>query len=160
MKKGEISFTPYEENGYALFKENCSGCHKEPLFTDNSFRNNGQNLNKFKDLGLYGISQKKEDSLKFKVPTLRNIQLTYPYMHDGHIYSLFQAIDHYTGKIDTTRSDIDPLLKNKIRLTNRQRSELVYFLYTLTDSSFIRNPRFAPDKKPIVKKPHHSYEMN
>jgi cytochrome c peroxidase len=160
MKRGEIKFTPYEENGYKLFKQNCASCHQEPLFTDNSFRNNGRPLNKWKDVGLYGITQKSEDSLKFKVPTLRNIQLSFPYMHDGHIYSLFQAIDHYTGKIDTTRQDIDPVLKKKINLTNRERSELVFFLYTLTDSSFIKNPRLGPDKKPVIKNPHHAYDRN
>lgn len=160
MKRGEIVYTAYEENGYQIFKQHCSSCHQEPLFTDNSFRNNGQVLNKQNDVGLYGISQKSEDSLKFKVPTLRNIQLSFPYMHDGHIYSLFQAIDHYTQKIDTSRKDIDPVLRKKINLTNRQRSELVYFLYTLTDSSFVKNPRFAPDKKPVIKNPHHAYDRN
>jgi len=160
MKRGEVEFTSYESNGYQLYRQHCASCHQEPLFTDNSFRNNGQHLNKFNDVGLYGITQNREDSLKFKVPTLRNIQLSFPYMHDGHIYSLFQVIDHYTQKIDTSRKDIDPILTRKISLTNRERSELVYFLYTLTDSSFVKNPRFAPEKKTIVKNPHHAYDRN
>jgi cytochrome c peroxidase len=153
--RGEAQFTDYEARGYETFKKNCASCHKEPLFTDNSFRNNGQKLNRFEDIGLMKITQKKEDSLKFKVPTLRNIQLTFPYMHDGRIYSLFSVIDHYRKNIDTTRSDIDPSLRKKIQITDKDRIELVYFLYTLTDSSFIKNPRFAPDHRIILKNPHH-----
>lgn len=155
VMRGEDRFTDYEERGYGLFKTHCAGCHKEPLFTDNSFRNNGQQLNRFGDAGRMKITQKREDSLKFKVPTLRNIQLTFPYTHDGHVYSLFQVIDHYRSGIDTTRTDIDPLLRRKINMTNKDRIELVYFLYTLTDSTFIRNPRFAPDRKIVPKNPHH-----
>jgi cytochrome c peroxidase len=83
------------------------------------------------------------DSLKFKTPTLRNVQITYPYMHDGHIYSLSQAIDHYAQGIDTGMINLDPALRKKIVLTKKEKMELVYFLYTLTDSSFINNPRFA-----------------
>lgn len=155
VMRGEDRFTDYEERGYVLFKANCAGCHKEPLFTDNSFRNNGQKLNRFGDAGRMKITQKSEDSLQFKVPTLRNVQLTFPYTHDGHVYSLFQMIDHYRSGIDTTRTDIDPLLRRRINMTNKDRIELVYFLYTLTDSSFIRNPRFAPDRKIVPKNPHH-----
>lgn len=145
--RGEAKFTDYELRGYMIFKTNCGTCHKEPLFTDNSFRNNGQSLNKKNDIGLMDITNEKEDSLKFKVPTLRNIQLTFPYMHDGHIYSLFKVIDHYTSEIDTTQINIDNTLKRKINISAKEKYDLVYFLYTLTDSSFINNSRFAPNMK-------------
>ena len=87
VKKGEATFTPNEENGYSLFKNKCAGCHKEPLFTDNSFRNNGLPLNIYtNDIGRMKITGEKSDSLKFKVPSLRNIALTFPYMHDGVLH--------------------------------------------------------------------------
>ncbi len=144
--RGEAKFEPYEERGYALFKTNCASCHKEPLFTDNSFRNNGLTLNRFKDSGRQKITQLSADSLKFKVPSLRNVQVSFPYMHDGRFYSLQQVVDHYRSGIITTQPTLDTLLKNRLPFTNIQRTDLVYFLYTLTDSSFIKDPRFAPNK--------------
>ena len=83
VKRGETNFTDYEKRGYQVFKQNCSNCHQEPLFTDNSFRNNGLTLNRFNDVGRQSITNISADSLKFKVPTLRNTQLSCPYMHDG-----------------------------------------------------------------------------
>lgn len=160
VKAGTTVFTDYEARGYGIFRQHCSGCHAEPLFTDNNFRNNGISLNKYGDVGLMKTTGLAEDSLKFKVPTLRNIQLTFPYMHDGRQYSLFGVIDHYRTGIDTSRKDIDPLLQKKIVLSNKEKIDLVYFLYTLTDSSFIKNPRFAPERKIIVKNPHHPYMVN
>jgi len=157
VMRGEAAFTDYELRGYLTFKSNCASCHKEPLFTDNSFRNNGQKQNRHNDIGRKKITSRSEDSLKFKVPTLRNIQLTFPYMHDGHIYSLFQVIDHYTKNIDTTQAFLDPGLKKKISISSKEKTELVYFLYTLTDSSFLSNPRFSSDHKIIIKNPHHNY---
>lgn len=144
MKRGEAEFTEYEKNGYNLFRTNCNSCHQEPLFTDNSFRNNGQKLNKQIDIGRMKITQNKKDSLKFKVPTLRNVQLSFPYFHDGSVYSLYKVVDHYRNGIDTSSNIIDTVLKKRIVLSDKEKYELVYFLYTLTDSSFIKNPQFAP----------------
>jgi cytochrome c peroxidase len=147
VMRGEAQFTDYEMSGYKIYKKNCSSCHKEPLFTDNTFRNNGQQLNKYKDIGLQKITHKEDDLLKFKVPTLRNVQLTLPYMHDGHINSLYKVIDFYSTTIDTTQQNLDDILKRKINITKKERIELVYFLFTLTDSSFISNPRFSNANK-------------
>lgn len=144
VKRGEAGFEIYEQKGYDLYKTHCATCHPEPLFTDYSYRNNGLPLNRFKDAGRQGITGKSADSLLFKVPTLRNVQVSFPYMHDGSKYSLYQVLDHYRNGIDTTQPTLDPLLKNRISMTAKERNELVYFLYTLTDSSFIRNPRYAP----------------
>ena len=143
VKRGEASFILPEQKGYEIFKANCNGCHKEPLFTDNSFRNNGITLNRFNDIGRQTISQDKKDSLKFKVPTLRNVALTLPYMHDGRMYSLENVLDHYTG-LDTTLVNLDPLLTKRINLTGKEKKQLILFLYTLTDTSFTKNKRFAP----------------
>ena len=143
MKRGEITFTPYEQRGYNLYKVNCASCHAEPLFTDYTFRNNGLSLDTVNDLGRYMITQDPADSFKFKVPSLRNIQVTFPYMHDGRIYSVPQVIDHYISKIDISQSSLDPLLKKRIPLNSQQKTDLTYFLYTLTDSSFLKNPRYG-----------------
>lgn len=143
VKRGEAVFSHIEEKGYQIFKANCATCHKEPLFTDLSFRNNGLPLNRFKDVGRMAITGKKEDSLKYKVPTLRNIQVSYPYMHDGSIFSIPQVIDHYTGGIQKDQPTLDPVLKNGIAITQRQKYELMYFLFTLTDSTFLKDPAYG-----------------
>ena len=143
VKRGEAKFIEPEEKGYELFKANCNSCHREPLFTDNSFRNNGLGLNRFKDIGRQAISLQKGDSLKFKVPTLRNVGLTIPYMHDGSFSTLDKILDHYTS-LDTASAIIDPLLKKKINLNSKEKKQLILFLYTLTDTAFAKNPRFMP----------------
>lgn len=145
VKNGLDTFSNYEKNGYEHFKAHCASCHKEPLFTDNSFRNNGLPLNRFKDVGRQKITGLSSDSLKFKVPSLRNIQLTHPYMHDGSIFSVPQVIDHYIAKINMSQQGLDSNLQKPILLNNLQKNELVYFLYTLTDTSFTKNKRFGPD---------------
>ena len=147
VMRGEDSFNNIEQKGYVLFKANCETCHKEPLFTDNSYRNNGIALNRFNDAGRMMITGSKEDSLKFKVPSLRNIQVSFPYMHDGSIFSVPQVIDHYMSISFADNPSIDIALKNKISFTPREKNELIYFLYSLTDSSLLTNERYGPPKK-------------
>ena len=142
VKRGEATFIAPEQKGYEIFKANCNSCHQEPLFTDNSFRNNGISLNRFNDIGRQKITLDKKDSLKFKVPTLRNIGLTLPYMHDGRFGDVEKVIDHYRN-LDTTLINLDPLLRKKIIMTEREKKQLVLFLYTLTDTSFTKNKRFG-----------------
>ena len=78
-----VQFTEQENKGYYLFKEHCASCHTEPLFTNQTFQNNGLAPDSIlRDLGRMKITQKSSDSLKFKVPTLRNIERSTPYMHD------------------------------------------------------------------------------
>lgn len=143
VMRGEKTFTKIEEKGYELFKANCEVCHKEPFFTDFSYRNNGLTLNRFKDVGRMTITGKAEDSLKFKVPSLRNIQVSYPYMHDGRIFSVPQVLDHYTSGIQKDQPTLDPILKKDIVLSQREKYEIMYFLNTLTDSTFLKNPDYG-----------------
>ncbi len=150
VKARKDSFTKFEAAGYEVFKQNCNTCHREPLFTDNNFHNNGISLNRFADKGRMDITGLASDSLKFKVPSLRNLQLTFPYMHDGRFKSVDAVIQHYQN-IDTSRNDIDLILKKKINLSPLQRNQLIYFLYTLTDTSFTKNKLFAPER-PLVYK--------
>jgi cytochrome c peroxidase len=151
VQRGELKFTAVEERGYQVFKRECSACHKEPLFTDNSFRNNGISLNRFKDAGRASVTGIIEDSMKFKVPSLRNTQLSFPYMHDGRYYALSHVIEHYRSKIDSTDLRVDPLVRKRLKITTAEKNELIYFLYTLTDTSFTKNPRFAPSAEIVYK---------
>ena len=84
MKRGEVRFNQYEQKGYEIFQQKCARCHQEPLFTDFSYRNTGMELDStLNDYGRMRITGRKEDSLKFRVPSLRNVFLTFPYGHDG-----------------------------------------------------------------------------
>jgi cytochrome c peroxidase len=141
--RGEAKFTYSEQNGYAAFKASCAACHTEPLFTNFSFRNNGLVINDYlKDYGRMKITGKPQDSLKFKVPSLRNVGLSAPYMHDGRFTSLGAVIEHYRNGI-TAQPTLDTILTKKINISDRQKTELIYFLNTLTDTSMTKNPRFA-----------------
>ena len=143
VKRGEATFILPEQKGYEIFLANCNACHREPLFTNNDFMNNGMGANRFKDAGRQAITLLAADSLKFKVPTLRNIALTYPYMHDGRINSLSKVLDHYNS-LDTTIKNLDPLLQRKMLMTDKEKKQLLLFLYTLTDTAFTKNKRYLP----------------
>lgn len=144
MKRGAATFNSNELAGYEIFKAKCNNCHQEPLFTDNSFRNTGIPVNStIKDYGRMRITNKKEDSLKFKVPSLRNVYLSFPYGHDGRFVSIGQMLDHYSSGVQTSAS-LDPLLKNGIPLTFNEKYYLTSFLGTLTDSTMLKEKRFAP----------------
>lgn len=144
VKRGEISFTAAEQRGYDVFKLNCATCHAEPLFTDLSYRNTGLPINtSLNDFGRMRITRLSSDSLKFKVPSLRNIYQTAPYGHDGRFFSIDQVIDHYRFSV-VNGPTTDPLVKNKIPLDLYQKNDLLIFLRTLTDSSFLADKRFGP----------------
>jgi cytochrome c peroxidase len=141
VKRGTNVYNEYEQRGYTLYKNNCAGCHPEPLFTDNSFRNNGLSISpQLNDYGRLFITGKKEDSLKFQVPSLRNVSITYPYMHDGRYQSLRASIEHYANPVQSTT--LDPLLAGGIRFTNNEIIDLVAFLRALTDSTLTKDLRF------------------
>jgi cytochrome c peroxidase len=89
------------------------------------------------------ITNKKEDSLKFRVPSLRNIYETYPYMHDGRFWNLSQVLEHYSTGIQNSAT-LDPLLSNKIPLTATDKYNLINFLGTLSDTSFTKNAQLRP----------------
>jgi cytochrome c peroxidase len=143
VKRGEDTFSVSEQYGYNVFKAKCNSCHTEPLFTDNSFRNNGLNSSKsLADNGRMRITGRWEDSLKFKVPSLRNISRTGPYMHDGRLYALSQVIEHYRSKMNNLQPTIDKLLLNKMVISNQEKIDLLSFLYTLTDEGLTGNKRY------------------
>jgi cytochrome c peroxidase len=144
VKRGVTTFTMSEEAGYAVFKAKCNTCHTEPLFTDHSFRNNGLDINvKLADAGRMSITGNPADSLKFKVPSLRNLYLTYPYMHDGRMLTLQQVLEHYRNGIDVNQPTLDSTLKNRIAISKREEVDLLAFLFTLTDNGMTKDKRFA-----------------
>ena len=128
---------PYLPNmnkgGYQLFKTQCAACHPEPLFTDNSFRNNGLSLNRFRDIGRQGITGLPADSLKFKVPTLRNVQVSFPICTMAGSTRFYQVVEHYRSGIDTLQPTLDPLLRKRIEMTNKQKMNLsIFFIHSPT----------------------------
>lgn len=150
MRRGELALSPDENAGLAIFRQKCATCHAGELFTDNSFANNGLPLNPptaFNDQGRYLVTQQPSDRFKFKVPTLRNIEKTAPYMHDGRIATLAQAIAHYNAPANTPNVDIRlrqlPFGGLGIPLSPDERNKIVLFLKTLTDEGFLKNPLFA-----------------
>ncbi len=143
VMRGEASFILPEQLGYEIFKKKCASCHSEPLFTDYSYRNTGIPIDPvLNDLGRMKITGNSSDSLKFRVPSLRNVALTFPYGHDGRFFSLISVFDHYRKNM-VPNAVTDPLLKNRLPLSNFEVGQLTAFLYTLTDSVFIKDPRFA-----------------
>ena len=145
-KNGTAVFTPQEDIGYQGYQLKCAGCHPEPLFTDQSFRNIGLPIDPLlNDYGRMRITGNPGDSLKFKVPTLRNTYISANYMHDGRFNTLQQCLNHYRNNVQQAAT-LDPLLINGITLTTTQNDNLLLFLRALTDSSFLRDTRFTkPD---------------
>lgn len=138
-----VAFTEQEQNGYKLFKAHCSSCHQEPLFTNNGFANNGLPVDTtLNDAGRMKITLNAKDSLKFKVPTLRNIEFSFPYMHDGRFKKLPQVLNHYAKGMEKSKT-LAPELVNGIELTSREKVDLLAFLLTLTDKEFLFNPDHA-----------------
>jgi cytochrome c peroxidase len=131
VKQGMEVFNVNEAAGYQVFiDKKCNSCHTEPLFTNFSYQSNGLPLNPaYNDIGRMRITGNREDSLKFKVPSLRNIMLTLPYMHDGRFWTLNEVYDHYNKK--------NPL-------SNAERGLLTEFLRSLTDERFVTDPRLSP----------------
>jgi len=141
MRQEKSNFTSDEQAGYLLFQAKCAACHSEPMFTDYSYRNNGLD-SIFKDAGRGEITLDPIDSGKFKVPSLRNVELTYPYMHDGRFFTLELALEHYISGIKSS-STRDDLLNNPVKLNSVEKAQLIDFLKTLTDYSMMGNPLYS-----------------
>ncbi len=147
VMRNQTQFTQKEKNGYMLFQKNCSACHTEPLFTNQKFENNGLSVDTtLNDYGRMRITKNKNDSLKFKVPTLRNIEFSYPYMHDGRFKKLSEVIKHYTSGIIQSQT-LSVHLQKPIILSSNEKVDLIAFLLTLTDKSFLFNPKYGFPKK-------------
>lgn len=141
------TLTQEEQDGYSIFNQKCASCHATDLFTDNSFRNNGLSVNPVvNDVGRYRVTLLDTDKYKFKVPSLRNIEKTKPYMHDGRFLTLDAVLDHYSSGI-VNSATLDPSLNKNgtlgIPLTNLEKTKLITFLKTLTDNQYLTDSRFS-----------------
>lgn len=157
--RGEISLSAAEMRGMELFFNEfdpfgserggeCFHCHGGHNFTNDQYINNGlDEEHNITDIGRQEVTQQATDRAKFKVPSLRNIALTPPYMHDGRLATLEEVIDHYNTGVKPS-STVDLLLQYNLqpgglRLTEQDKADLVAFLHTLTDWDFVRQEAFS-----------------
>jgi cytochrome c peroxidase len=156
----QSALTPQEQNGYLLFTThpvpssniyggNCSDCHGGDLQMNNTFQNNGID-SVFSDLGLEVITHRSTDSAKFKVPSLRNIALTAPYMHDGRFNNLQEVLQQYNAHVARKAPLFSPIMGAsnteggfQLDLTQQQMDDIIAFLNTLTDTEFISDTTFS-----------------
>lgn len=142
MKGDEKAMSEAAKRGQKIFniKGKCFDCHFGPDFTGDQFRNiglyNGKELN---DRGRSEISKDSADIGKFKVPGLRNIAITAPYMHNGMFNTLSEVIDYYDTPTAFVKGSInsDSLLLKPLELTKAEKSDLLEFLHALTDDRFV-----------------------
>ena len=142
VKKGTATFTGPEQSGYQVFQQKCATCHAEPLFTDFSYRNIGFGVdNLLNDYGRMRVTGSSQDSLKFRVPSLRNAEFTAYYGHDGRFSLPRHMLWHYRSGV-AAGPTVDPLVAGGISLTTADENNLVFFMRTLSDSTFLNNPRY------------------
>lgn len=169
MRRQQISFTQQENRGYALFQKFCAACHSEPLFARPGYEYNGwaDGLRGMDSAGVVvsGLDRGRalvtglvNDAYHMKIPTLRNVEVSFPYMHNGGFQSLYQVVKNYSGKRLVVRGDgggsgisgdsgegqrkvID------ISLDANERVDLVAFLMTLTDRKFLYSKDFVDPRQ-------------
>lgn len=165
--QGEASLTASERRGFDIYvteEADCFHCHGLPrqnrLLTDDQFHNNGldsmgPNDFDFEDKGLGSVTGIRNDNGKFKTPTLRNVELTAPYMHDGRFQTLKEVVDFYSEglkpgpNVDENiqkhlpRSDDGYYKQGGVNLTEQEKQDLINFLKTFTDKAFVNDERYA-----------------
>ena len=143
--------TPLEQRGYQLFNTeagDCFHCHSTPLTTDHNFHNIGlDSIPVGADAGRYNVTGDPSDIGKFLVPTLRNVALTAPYMHDGRFKTLEEVIEHYNSGVKHSNT-LDPIMTKPgkeygLQLTATDKAALVAFLKTFTDDEYLTNPEYS-----------------
>lgn len=153
-RQGKTFFTAEEQDGFDMFFDDsgsrlpeaeCGHCHNFPLFTTFEFFNNGLDsvdiLEDFTDIGLGEVTAYRFDNGKFKAPTLRNIVLTAPYMHDGRFETLEEVMDHYASGGHPS-PNVDALVPTigQTGLSEYQKEAIIAFMKALTDTSYLQNP--------------------
>lgn len=157
---GKASLTPSEERGRKLFFQpvnrmnalksgaNCVDCHNGPNFENNGYMNNGLDTeNEMKDIGREKVTKSVLNKGMFKVPSLRNVSLTPPYMHDGRFQTLEEVVDHYDNNVKLSPT-LNPTMRSVqtsggLKLTAQQKKDLVAFMKTLIDEQLINEPKFS-----------------
>jgi cytochrome c peroxidase len=152
VRLGKEEFTTAEQRGFDIFFDvgnglptgECAHCHIEPHFTNRAFENNGLDqaltLDDFSDRGRGGVTGQPYHNGMFRVPTLRNIELTAPYMHDGRFATLEEVVEHY-NQGGNYAANVNPNV-HELGLSVADQQDLVAFLKTLTDTSFVINPDY------------------
>lgn len=167
--RGDYQPTEQELRGIQLFFThpvpgqlrggNCGDCHLGPLTSGaipgfSGFHNNGIDTEAEMDAGLMDVTGNPSDKGRFKTPTLRNIALTAPYMHDGRFETLEEVVDHYNEGVhksptldililEGSNEPIDPDAPLRLHLTEQEKSDIIAFLHMLTDEDFVSNPQFS-----------------
>ena len=157
---GELQLSESEERGRVLFEleynpffpddsgADCAHCHGGANFENDQYMNNGLDTDAmFEDIGREDVTENPGDRAKFKVPSLRNVAITPPYMHDGRFTTLEEVIDHYNEHMQSS-STIDPALiqvvdNGGLKLSDQDKIDLINFLHTLTDETFLNNPEYT-----------------
>jgi cytochrome c peroxidase len=156
---GTVELNESEERGRELFFQeynpffpeisgaDCAHCHSGINFENDEYMNNGLDTDaEFEDMGRYDVTEDEADRAKFKVPTLRNIELSPPYMHGGRFQTLEEVVDHYNEGIQLS-STVDPTVANTeatgLMLSEEDKADLVNFLKTLTDDTFLNNSEYS-----------------
>lgn len=157
----EEALTPEEVEGMNLFMThpepsiglrggNCGDCHGGTLITMRTFHNNGLD-EVFTDNGMGDVTGNSRHNGLFKAPSLRNIALTAPYMHDGRFQTLEEVLDHYNDHLKYSSPNLDPLIieaSNEVGgktllLTEEEKRKIILFLHTLSDTEFTTDKRFS-----------------
>lgn len=146
--QGKTTLSFDEEAGLDIFESNCASCHEGPLQSNYSFHNNGID-SVFQDEGRFRITSQPSDMGKFRVPSLRNVSLTAPYMHSAKFKTLEEVVDHYSEGIvnsSTLSNELKFEESQGFDFSSTEKEQLIAFLKTLRDDTFIRNPLFfAPE---------------
>jgi cytochrome c peroxidase len=149
--RGELILSSEEFSGMDIFlteRGDCFHCHSVGLFTDNNFHNTGlDDVFTNTNWGRFEVTNNEADKGKFKSPTLRNVELTAPYMHDARFSTLEQVVEFYNSGVKVTQYT-DPIMTKTgkefgLQLSAQEKSDLVSFLKTLTDTTFVNNPKFS-----------------
>ena len=160
-REGKYTMSESEQRGLHLFSAgmtdnmssrggNCAHCHGGPKLMQELFHNNGLDQHTA-DLGRQEITHQDLDLGRFRVPTLRNIALTAPYMHDGRFATLNDVLDHYSDHVQsspTLARELVPAQAGGLRLTPDEKTDLIAFLKLFTDTTFINNPKFSNPHQP------------
>lgn len=153
VERGEAQFTASEQRGFDIFFDasptlpdaECGHCHNEPLFTNLDFENNGiqaaESIETYADRGRWEVTGRWVDNGKFRVPSLRNIAITAPYMHDGSLATLDEVLEHYNSGGHFAKN-VSPNVR-RLNLSHQNKKDLIAFLETLTDSVFLTKPAFS-----------------
>jgi cytochrome c peroxidase len=142
MRDGKLVFNENERRGLDEFRTHCASCHAEPYFMSNDFASNGLPPDTaMVDVGRYRVTQREEDRYRFRVPSLRNIAITFPYMHDGRFRRLRDVLDHY-GSPSKHTPYADARVTSIAGLSDVERKDIIAFLLTLTDTLLPRDPRY------------------